>query len=152
MLAGLMAGAGWTGAGGESPLKWMAALLAGEPGLIMAGQAQGGSSTAIVLIMGLVIHFATAIALARLFQALTGGVRWTGRGLLGGGLLYGVAVWAVARFAALPLFDRVMFARVQLVPWTFLAAHLFYGAALAGFALMSASTHAHPSGGSRSVQ
>jgi hypothetical protein len=58
-----------------------------------------------------------------------------GIGLVCGGLVYGAAVWTISRFLVLRFFDNVMYTRVQLLPWTFFAAHLLYGAALGGFAL-----------------
>jgi hypothetical protein len=139
MLACLIVGASRMEMGWDSPMRWIASLLASEPGLIMAGEATGGASAVTVLVMGLAIHFLAAIALARAFLGIIGGVarRLAGIELLCVGVIYGAAVWVIARFVGLRVFDNVMYARVQLLPWTFLVAHLLYGATLSGLALMA---------------
>jgi hypothetical protein len=104
----------------------------------VAGQASGGVSVLMIMIMGLAIHFAAAIALARMFQSIVvsmAGKALARTALVCGGLVYGAGVWTIARFLALRFFDNVMYTRVQLLSRTFFAAHLLYGAALGGFAL-----------------
>jgi hypothetical protein len=133
MLGCMMIGASRAGAGWDLPLRWIASTFGGAPALIMAGQASGAAGVPIVMAFGLTIHFASAVAFTWLFFLLTDQIR----GLLGwrlvvAGLTYGVLIWAIMTWGPLRVFNDVMYARVQLMPRTFFAAHLVFGAVLAG--------------------
>jgi hypothetical protein len=135
MLSCLTLGAGRSGAGLDQPLRWIAALLGSEPALIMAGQAMGGVSVPTLIVFAFLIHFVTAIAMARLFLHLTDSIRvLVGWRLVAAGLAYGTTVWLIMTFVVLRVCDNVMYARVQLWPLTFLSAHLLYGVTLASCA------------------
>jgi hypothetical protein len=107
----------------------MLSLLGSEPALIWAGEAAGGMSAATCIVLGLSIHFLTAITLARVFLNLIGRLRKSY--LPFAGVAYGGAIWAIMTFGLLRVFDEVMYARVRLMPLTYLAAQLVYGTTLA---------------------
>jgi len=132
MLVCLMIGARYAGFSWDSPLRWIASLLLGEPALILAGQAQGGMSTPACLALGLTIHLVVAIAFARLFLMLADDLR--GWGLIAAGIVCGAAIWAIMTFGLLRLFNDVMYARVRLLSPIFLGAHLLFGLIVAGVA------------------
>ncbi len=130
MLAFLMVGAGYCGLGWDSPLRWVLGLVGSEPALIWAGHSRGGVSVTTYIIVGLFIHFATAICLARLF--LTFGMRLRGVYLPMAAVAYAITIWAIMTFAFLGVFNQVMDARIRLIPLTFFTAHLIYGGTLVG--------------------
>jgi hypothetical protein len=136
MLGCLMAAAEYGGNRWDAPLRWIAAALGALPVLIDAGQARGGIGPAGVMTVGLVIHLIVSSVWGWVFFRLVFDILPSLRGwrLAVTGLIYGAAVWAFMAFCALRLFDATMHARVRLLPVTFLAVHLLYGAALAAYA------------------
>jgi hypothetical protein len=140
MLACLIVGARQAGMNWDQPSRWMAAFLVSEPALILAGQAQGGMSAPACLVLGLAIHLIIAGVLAGIFLMFTSSA--TGLRLLLAAILYSALIWAAMRFALLPMFDAVMYARVQLLQSVFFGAHLVYGLILAAVAArIPRSTH-----------
>jgi hypothetical protein len=143
MLALLVVGVGRAGLGWDSTLRWIAAFVGSEPALIAAGQGRGVPGAPTMLAVGVVIHFAAAIAAAWLFlRAVAAAALRSHSALIISGLVYGAIVWAFANWGGL-LFDEVMYARVRLIPLTFLVAHLIYGLTL-GFCAARIGTGTEP--------
>ena len=141
MLSCLIFGSSRAGFGAESPLRWILSLLMNEPALITAGEAAGGISTTAALVLALVIHFLFAIVLARVFLILIQRLRKLYAWLAGAA--YGVATWAIMTFVVLRVLNDVMYTRLQLIPLTFLVAHLAYGTTLG---LYCTAKRPHPDG------
>lgn len=129
-VAGTVAGAimggvatGWaavTGMGAALPAQAVAATAYGVGALV--GDAE-------VIAFGAVLHLVVSAALGMVFALFVH--TWHGpRTALALGLLYGIAVWLLATWVALPRFDPVMAGRVALVPIEWLVLHLAYGAGL----------------------
>lgn len=107
------------GAGMLMPLKAMAALLLGVDALV------GGAGA---IIVGMMIHFATAIILGLIFAAIIGDAR--PGAAFGLGLIYGFGVWIVMTFLILPAANPTMSARVAMMGGWWFVEHLVYGGML----------------------
>ncbi len=79
-----------------------------------------------VTTIGVLTHLATGGAFGVLLAALTIKMksRW---GLFGLGILYGICVWAFMTFVILPVFDWVMFPRVEMMATMWFFLHWIYG-------------------------
>lgn len=104
------------------PMKNVAATWLGVGALI------GGGWT---VLLGVTSHFANSIAWGIVFGLLMNGRRNAGVTLLAG-FVWGMVIWLVMTWVALPLIDPTMAARVAMEPvwwWWFL--HVIYGVVLA---------------------
>ncbi len=81
----------------------------------------------LALILGLMGHMMNSIILAAVFGALVARGRLSSSATIGLGLAWGVAVFAVMWFVAVPIIDPVM---LNLNAVVFLAAHMMWGVAL----------------------
>lgn len=120
MFAALMTWSASMGQGFWAPLQLVGGTFLGVKAVL--GGAGAGA-------LGAVLHLATSAFWGMLFAALVTRSATAGQAAWAG-LLYGAAVWAFMTFAALPVLDRTMEARVMLIPGAWFACHLVYGAAL----------------------
>jgi hypothetical protein len=88
---------------------------------ILGGMAPG--------ITGLLLHLGVSACYGAIFGLMTR-IASPGYSASGGGMLYGVAVWAVMTFAILPWLNPTMFERVALTPYWWFAYHLEFGVVL----------------------
>lgn len=131
IIAGIIAGlvmaafsmmyAAMVGVGFFTPLRLIAAALAGVTALI-----DGGG----ILTLGVAIHMMASAVFGIIFAALLPR-RTSGGAAFGLGLVYGVVVWAVMTFIGLPAVNPVMGARVALMRGSWFFEHLLFGAVLA---------------------
>ncbi len=117
--------AAWTGAGLLMPLKLIAAALFGKEALA------GGVG---VLLVGLMIHMMASVIWGVLFAALYPR-RIAPRNALPIGVIYGVVLWAVMTFVALPVVNPVMRASVAMMAGGWFLAHVLFGLG-GGFGLL----------------
>lgn len=107
------------------------------------------TSGAGVVILGLITHMAVSMGFGILFAALIRRSTTTGTAVLGG-VLMGIAAWAVMTFVALPLLNDIMRERsYALAPGWWFAYHLVFGAFLGltpAFCQRFSSRYEEPSG------
>ena len=136
-IAGLISGAAMgllamiysasIGEGFTFPLKEIAATFLGVEAII------GGAGT---IILGALIHFAVSAAWGAIFGMVLPRDRDTLRtaaddtAAYGWGLAFGVGVWLVMTFIALPVFNQVMSDRVALYSGMWFINHLLFGVVL----------------------
>ena len=109
------------GAGFWLPLQAMAATYMGPMALV------NGASAVFV---GLLTHMVVSALWGTLFGYLVDRTTAAGSAVVGG-LFFGVAVWFLMTFIALPIFDPVMRARVAMYSGWWFVYHLIFGASLA---------------------
>jgi hypothetical protein len=120
MMAAWLVQSSTAGAGRWLPVKLVAGVFYGVDALI------GDTG---VIALGMVTHYAVAMALGMLFSALLYriGSLWTSLAL---GILFGLGVWAFMTWLILPWANDVMLNRVRLIgPW-WLAWHALFGIGL----------------------
>ena len=111
-----------------SPVEYIAATVLGglgNPNFYPAGQLPPVDPFAIIL--GLMGHMMNAVIFGLIFYAIATRLSNNRRSLIIAGVLYGVAIFVMMWFIALPLLDPVML-RVNLL--VFLLGHMMFGAAL----------------------
>jgi hypothetical protein len=108
------------GEGFTFPLKEIAATFLGVEAII------GGAGT---IILGALTHFVVSAAWGAVF-GLALPADSTSSASYGWGLAFGVGVWLVMSFVALPIFDPVMNDRVALYSGMWFAYHLVFGVVL----------------------
>lgn len=148
-LAGIVGGviAGGVMIGGImtlAPFRGFGDLLT-TPKLV-AGTVQGeaavnggrGSAT-----LGLLLHTAVAATLGFIFAVMMAGLGLTNfapnirfAAVPGSGMVYGMCVFGVTEYVALPLIDRPMFKRLPPLDWALM--HVIYGAVLGWFVALMA--------------
>lgn len=122
MAALFVAHAAAVGAGAAAPARMVAASLLGVRALVSGPGA---------IVLGAVLHLFVSAFWGIIFASLIR--RSTPPSIASWeGILFGVAVWAVMTFVALPVLDPVMEARVALSPVAWLFAHIVYGVCLLG--------------------
>jgi hypothetical protein len=122
----------------------LAAILMGLAGSAYIAAIGGGWSTAMqaiagtyykslaflggpgVTTVGVLTHLATGGAFGVLLAALTIKMK-SNWGLFGLGILYGICVWAFMTFVILPVFDWVMYPRVEMMATMWFFLHWTYG-------------------------
>ncbi len=115
-------------AGLFSPVVYIAATVLGgfgNPNFYPARQLPPADPVAIVL--GLMGHMMNSVIFGLIFFAIVGSVARTSTTRVVAGLVYGVAIFALMWYVALPILDPVML-RVNYPG--FLAGHMMYGIAL----------------------
>lgn len=120
MAAFLLVWSAWRGPSALAAVQAMGGLFYGR------GAVGGGGGP---IFWGLAIHFAVSVALGVLFAAVVH--RQTDPlAAVTGGLLYGLAVWAVMTFVVVPIVDPALreFVSDRMFGW--LAAHVPFGIAL----------------------
>ena len=135
MIGGIMTLAPFRGFGDLlTPPKLVAGTLQGE------AAANGGVASAAV---GLALHAVVAATLGFAFAVMMAGLGLTSfqpdvrfGAVPGSGIVYGVCVFGVAEYLALPLIDRPMFKRLPPLDW--LLMHILYGAVLGWFVALMA--------------
>lgn len=108
------------GEGFSFPLKEIAATFVGVEAII------GGAGT---ILIGAVTHLIVAAAWGAIF-GLALPADSTPTAAYGWGLAFGVGVWLVMSFVALPIFNSVMADRVALYSGMWFAYHLVFGVVL----------------------
>jgi len=115
-------------AGLFSPVVYIAATVLGgfaNPNFYPAGKLPPADPVAIIL--GLMGHMMNSVIFALIFFAIASRVAVNNTARIVAGLVYGVAIFAVMWYVALPILDPVML-RVNYLG--FLAGHMMYGIAL----------------------
>ena len=117
MAAFAMMYAGAMGMGFWTPLRLIAAPTSGVTALI------GGGG---ILLWGMVIHLMMSAIFGVILAAIL--PRRVGNAAgFGWGILYGIAVWAVMTFLALPVVNSTMQARIALMQGSWFFEHLLFG-------------------------
>jgi uncharacterized membrane protein YagU involved in acid resistance len=132
VMAGLIAGIAMavvsmimallTGEGFWAPVKKVSVTLLG------ASAAQEPGFQFMPVMVGMMIHFVTAIALGIIF-ALLGGRRSSGSAVASG-IGYGLAIWLVMQFIVLPFVNPVM---ADMPPLQFAMLHMICGGTLGSY-------------------
>jgi len=120
--------AGWamvlaalTGYGSLFPFRVVGATLIGDDALV------GGAA---VVLYGLGLHVAAAVALGTVFGVLS---RWTSSGSasLVAGIVYGLGLLLLMNYLVLPIANPALLHRMVLVPGSWFFLHVLYGAGVA---------------------
>lgn len=132
LMAGIMAGIAMAmvamlmsmmmGQGFFVPVKKISVTLLG-PSAVQSPEFQ-----IMPMMVGMMIHFATAIMFGVLF-ALWGG-RWSYGPAIGWGIAYGLAIWIVMHFVVLPIVNPVM-ANMPYLQFAML--HMIFGGTLGSY-------------------
>ncbi|WP_447979998.1 hypothetical protein [Candidatus Nitrospira bockiana] len=132
VLAGLLAGVAMamvsmmmsmmTGQGFWMPVKKISVTLLGQ------STVQDPGFQMMPVMVGMMIHFATAIMFGVIF-ALWGG-RWSYGPAIGWGIAYGLAIWVVMQFAVLPIVNPVM---AEMPYLQFAMLHVIFGGTLGSY-------------------
>ena len=109
------------GVGFWLPVRVSAALFMGVRAIV------GGPGS---LLLGVVIHLLVGGVLGGIFAVLLGDRR-PGALVILLGIAYSLAILLAMTFIVLPAVNPVMAARVRVIPWTWLLAHVVYGVCLA---------------------
>lgn len=96
---------------------------------------------AVAFVLGLAGHMMNSVILAALFGLMASRLLHEGSKLVVAGVIYGIVVWAVMWFVALPVVDPLM---LNLNGLVFLVGHMMWGGALG--LLWSRVAHTHPHG------
>ena len=115
-------------AGLFSPVVYIAAMVLGgfgNPNFFPAGKLP--SPDPVLIVLGLMGHMMNSVIFALIFFPIASRVAATNVARIVTGLVYGVAIFAVMWYVALPILDPVML-RVNYLG--FLAGHMMYGVAL----------------------
>jgi len=120
MAAALMIYCGAVGLGFLHPVQIMSGTFYGEDAIL------GGVGPTLV---GLVTHLVGSAIFGVIFSALLPRTVTVGQAV-GGGIAYGLAVWAFLTFIDLPLMNRIMSERINLMPGWWFASCLVFGACL----------------------
>lgn len=108
------------GTGAFLPLKLIAASVFGVTAIL------GGPG---VVFVGLVLHLVISAFWGTVFARLNPLDIPAGT-VIGNGVLFGIIVWAIMTFLALPVVDPTMYQRIGLSPGMWFFQHLVYGAFL----------------------
>lgn len=137
---GIAAGGGLSGvlAGGAMMLTLMTVSASLGQGFWTPLELVGGTLLGLNAVLGgfwagavgLALHLSASAAWGMLFASLLSRETTAGQAFWSG-LVYGVAVWAVMTYIGLPVLDRTMEPRVNLIQGAWFACHLLYGACLA---------------------
>lgn len=109
------------GQGFWAPLKMIAATFYGEGAMAQPGFAAGP------VLVGLTIHMVVSAVYGGIYGAI-GRVGWSTAAVIGWALAFGLAIWALADWVILPVFNPMMSAQAQ--PILFALEHAIFGLVL----------------------
>lgn len=111
-----------TGEGFWAPVKKISVTLLGQSAV------QNSGFEFMPVMVGMMIHFATAIAFGIIF-VMSAGRRSYGPAI-GWGIAYGLGIWVVMQFIVLPFVNPVM---AQMPPLQFAMLHIIFGGTLGSY-------------------
>lgn len=117
-----------------APPQMIAAIALGPD--VLPGPASPAGTNIVVLLVGLLVHFALAVALAFVFKYLATALRLSGTMLIVAGVVFGLIVYVVNFYGMSSIFPWFAMAR----NWISIVAHAIFGLVLAYALMPRAST------------